>query len=45
MQTVYEACRYQGKPAVFDRVTRVFYYGFKTMRAAKTRADSLNRGE
>lgn len=35
---------YQGGPAIFDTVARVWYFGFRTMRAARERADQLNKG-
>ena len=38
------ATHYKGKPAVIDTVARVLYFGFRTMRAARERADQLNRG-
>lgn len=36
---------YNGRPAVYDKVARVFYTGFKTYMAARKRADALNNGE
>ena len=38
------ATHYKGKPAVLDTGARVWYFGFRTMRDARERADQLNRG-
>ena len=35
---------YRGKPAVYDTVSRVFYTGYRSMRAAREHADALNSG-
>lgn len=40
----FRACQYQGKPAILDTVARVYYFGFRSMRAAQDRAAELNRG-
>lgn len=42
--TAYRATTYQGKPAILDTKTRVYYFGFKTMTAARQRAQQLNAG-
>lgn len=39
---VFTATHYRGKPAVYDTVARVYYYGFKTMAEARARAAALN---
>lgn len=44
-QNSFSATHYKGKPAVFDRVARVFYTGYKSMRAAHQHADDLNNGK
>jgi hypothetical protein len=40
----YLATTYKGKPAILDTHTRVYYFGFKTMTAAQSRAQQLNTG-
>ena len=39
------ATQYKGKPAIYDKQARVFYFGFKTIRAAAIRARELNSGK
>jgi hypothetical protein len=41
---MFTATHYKGKPAVFDTVSRVYYYGYKTMQAARNHAAQLNSG-
>jgi hypothetical protein len=38
----YTATTYKGKPAILDTVSRVYYFGFSSMREARTRAMELN---
>ena len=38
---IYIVCRYEGKPAILDTLTRVYYF-FAAMRAAAVRAAELN---
>lgn len=33
----------KGKPAVMDRKTRVFYWGYSSLAEAKRAADQLNK--
>lgn len=40
---IYIVCRYKGKPAILDTLTRVYYF-CASMRAAAARAAELNRG-
>lgn len=39
------ATTYQGKPAVFDMVARVYYFGFRSQEAARKKAADLNAGK
>lgn len=39
---MYQACYYKSKPAIFDTVTRIYYFGYKSMKQARTRAKELN---
>ena len=39
---MFTACTYKGKPAIFDKVARVYYFGFKTAAQAQSRARELN---
>ena len=43
--TTYIVTTYKNKPAILDTHTRVYYFGFKTMTAARKRAQQLNSGE
>jgi len=43
-QTMFQACIYKGKPAVFDTIARVYYFGYRTMEDAKKKAHDLNTG-
>lgn len=45
MKPAFLATTYQGKPAVYDTVARVYYYGYRTHREAREKAEQLNRGE
>lgn len=36
---------YKGKPAVYDTVARVYYFGYKTMTEAMQKAQTLNKGD
>jgi hypothetical protein len=36
---------YQGRPAIYDQVARVYYFGFKSMAAARERCRALNEGK
>lgn len=45
MKNVFTPTHYKGKPAVYDTVARVFYTGYKSMRAARERAEELNSGK
>ncbi len=45
MRNIYQACRYHNKPAIFDTITHVYYFGFKTMKQARERAEQLNNGQ
>ena len=38
------ATTYQGKPAVLDTKSKVYYFGFRTIEAARRKADDLNAG-
>lgn len=38
------ATHYKGKPAVYDKVSRVFYTGYSTMSEARKHAEELNKG-
>lgn len=37
------ATLYKGKPAVYDKIARVFYTGYKTMKEAREKAEELNK--
>lgn len=41
----FSATHYKGKPAVYDSRSRVYYYGYKTMREAREKAAALNEGK
>lgn len=45
MKNPFVAMIYQGKPAVYDKDTAVFYYGFKSLNAARAKALALNEGK
>jgi hypothetical protein len=36
-------CLYNGRPAVYDRASHVYYMGFKSMKLAANRAYELNQ--
>lgn len=38
----YIATTYEGKPAILDTLARVYYFGFRSMSAARARAKELN---
>jgi hypothetical protein len=37
------ATTYKGKPAVLDTKTRVYYFGYKSMKEARDKATELNK--
>jgi len=39
------ATTYKGKPAVLDKVSRVYYFGYRSMAEARRKADDLNSGK
>lgn len=39
---MFVATTYEGKPAILDTVAHVFYFGFRSMTAARARARALN---
>lgn len=41
----FSATHHHGKPAVFDQTSRVYYYGYKNLNAARAHAEALNNGE
>jgi hypothetical protein len=41
---MFTATRYNGRPAVYDKLARVFYFA-RSMVAAQKRARALNAGE
>ena len=41
----FSATMYKGKPAVYDRVARVFYTGYKSHMDAVHHANALNEGK
>lgn len=41
---MFTATRYQGRPAIYDRLARVFYF-CRSMAAAVKRARALNEGK
>lgn len=42
---MFVATTYQGKPAVLDTVARVYYFGYRSMKAAREKAEALNNGK
>lgn len=45
LQAQFIATQYKGKPAIYDKQARVFYFGFKTIGDAAIRARQLNDGK
>lgn len=44
MQNCFIATIYKGKPAIYDKLTRVYYWGYNSMTEANKAANDLNKG-